>query len=295
MSFALRALLNFSGRLPLRLLHALAAGLGALLWRLPNKPRRLTLWHLERCLPELDEATRQRVARESLTHMMQAVLEAPTFWFGGERRLRAWLTDAQAAQQLQALLAQQHGVIWLCPHLGAWELAGLFCSANGPMSSLYKPQKGALDALMREGRERLGAQLVPTSAGGVKALLAALKRREMIGILPDHDPPPGSGVFAPLFGHAAHTTELVSKLAARSGAPVWFCIAERLPRAAGYRLHLLPAPAAVSDPEQGVAALNAAVEDVIRRWPQQYWWAYRRYRRQPAGAEPFYRQLDARN
>ena len=272
------------GAAPLWLLHALGSGIGNLLWYIPSKPRRLTLWHVERCLPELPAAERERIARASLRHMFKAITEAPAFWFGPRRRLDRWLADETAMRQLAELRAQDRGVIWLCPHLGAWELSGLFCSAGGPMTSLYKPQKDAtVDRIMYDGRTRLGAQLVPTDGGGVKALLTALKRKEMIGILPDHDPPKGSGVFAPLFGMTAHTTELVSKLAARSGAPVWFCLAERLPWGRGYRFHLTPAPAEVADPVHGVAALNRGVEEVVRRMPEQYWWAYERYRHQPDG------------
>ncbi|MGH8443819.1 MAG: lysophospholipid acyltransferase family protein, partial [Solimonas sp.] len=222
-------------------------------------------------------------------HMFKAVTEATGFWFGPRPRLDRWLADADAARQIAELQARGRGIIWLCPHIGAWELAGLFCSAHGAMTTLYKPQKGEVDTLMFAGRSRLGARLVPTTGAGVKALLAALKRREMIGILPDHDPPPGSGAFAPLFGMTAHTTELVTKLAARSGAPVWFCVAERLPHSGGYRFHLSPAPAGVADPVDGVAALNRGVEAIVRRWPQQYWWAYLRYRHQPPGAPNPYR------
>ena len=69
---------------------------------------------------------------------------------------------------------------------------------------------------------------------------------------------------------------------------MWFCIAERLPRGRGYRIHLLPAPEGIADPQTGVAALNRGVEDMIRRWPEQYWWAYRRYRRRPPGEAKFY-------
>lgn len=279
------------GLVPLPLLHGFAALLGAVLARLPLGPARLARWHVERCLPELAPAERRRIARASLGHMLETVLEAPAFWFGPRRRLARWLHDPEAARQAAALRAQGRGVIWLCPHLGAWELAGLFCSAQGPMTTLYKPQKGAADALMRQGRARLGAHLVPTDAGGVRALLAALRRHEMIGVLPDHDPPPGAGRFAPLFGMTAHTSDLVCKLAARSGAPVWFCVAERLPGGRGYRFHLQPAPDGIADPEHGVVALNRGIEDVIRRWPAQYWWAYRRYRHQPPGAPDLYRNL----
>ncbi|WP_028081095.1 lysophospholipid acyltransferase family protein [Solimonas soli] len=288
----LRLLAHACGAAPLWLLHGLGNLIGTVLSRVPSKPRRLTRWHLEHCLPALDRRTRARIERESLRHMFKAVLEAPAFWFGSRRRLERWLADEPARRQLQALRDEGRGVIWLCPHLGAWELSGLFCSAGGPMTSLYKPQKDAtLDRIMHDGRTRLGARLVPTDGGGVKALLTALRRKEMIGILPDHDPPKGSGVFAPLFGMTAHTTELVSKLAARSGAPVWFCIAERLPRGRGYRFHLSPAPAEVADPVAGVAALNRGIEAVVRRMPEQYWWAYERYRHQPDGAANPYRAL----
>lgn len=291
MGTLLRAVFVFVGILPLALLHVAGALCGGLLWLFPNKLRRLSLHHADRCLPELPPARRRQIARRSLLHSAMTVFEAPAIWYGPRWRLRRWLDDGAAQTQLRGLLGGGRGVILLCPHLGAWELAGMFCAAAGPMTTLYKPQKGAVDALILEGRSRLGATLVPTDASGVKSLLQALRRREMIGILPDHDPPEGSGEFAPLFGMPAHTTTLVGKLAARSGAPVWFCIAERLPWGRGFRIHLREAPAAVADAQHGVAALNRAVEDVIREWPEQYWWSYRRYRRQPPGAPDPYRDL----
>jgi len=84
---------------------------------------------------------------------------------------------------------------------------------------------------------------------------------------------------------------LVAKLAARSGAPVWFIAAERLSWGRGFRIHLRPAPRDIADPVLGAAALNTGVEACIREWPEQYWWSYRRYRRQPPGAPDFYAGL----
>lgn len=288
MTRLVRFLLVLLGCLPLLLLHAAAWAIGALLWLLPNKLRRLTRRHLEFCLLELSEAERQRVARQSLMHSMQAVLESPAIWFGPRWRLRRWLHQPDAVRQLKTLQAGGKGVILLCPHIGSWELAGMFCAAHGPMTSLYKPQKGVMDGLIHEGRTRLQARLVPTSATGVKSLLQALKKGEMIGILPDHDPPEGSGVFALFFGVPAHTTPLVTKLAARSGAPVWFCLARRRDWGLGFDITLQPLPAEVADAERGVAVLNQAIETVIRRMPEQYWWGYERYRRRPAGMPSVY-------
>lgn len=286
----LRGLLVGLGYLPLFVLHGVAALVGSLLWVIPNNRKRIALRHLDLCLPELPEADRRYIARQSLIHLAKALLESAAIWFGPEPRLRRWLTDAEAARRLREVFSAS-GSIVLCPHIGSWELAGMFCAAQGPITSLYKPQKGDFDALILEGRSRLGAHLVPTSGAGVKALLQALKQGEMIGVLPDQDPPRGSGVFAPLFGIPAHTTELVSKLAARTQAPVCFCYAERLPWGRGFRFHVTRlATAGIADPAEGAAALNRGIEAVLTHLPEQYWWSYKRFRRLPKGMRSPYKK-----
>lgn len=279
----LRIILILIGALPLPLLHGFGYCVGTLLWWLPNSMKRNTLLHLKLCTPELDDAARKRIARLSLVNSAKAIAEAPALWFGAKWRLRRWMNAPQAQARMRQLMAGGKGLILLSPHLGAWELAGLFCADNGNISSLYKPQKGVMNELILLGRSRNGAKLVPTSTGGVKSLLQALRHGEIVGILPDHDPPPGSGDFAPLFGIPAHTTTLVSKLAARNEVPVYFIYAERLSWGRGFRYHMQQAPAGISSNEQGLVALNQGVEQVVRHLPEQYWWGYKRYRRQPVG------------
>ncbi len=280
----LRWTLFVLGQLPLPLLHGLGWLLGSLLWLVPNGLRAVTRRHLELCFPELSAAERSRIGRRSMIESGKAVCESPALWFGSEQRLRRWIGDPAALRTLQTAVAGGRGAIMLTPHLGAWEIASFFCAQAGPITVLYKPQKGAFDALILRGRSRLGVKPVPTTGGGVKALLGALKRGELVGILPDHDPPDESGTrFAPLFGIPANTMDLVGKLAAR-GAPAWFVMAERLSWGRGYRFHLERAPAGIDDPEAGAAALNQGVEACVTRFPEQYWWSYKRYRRRPPGA-----------
>lgn len=286
-----KVLLIMLGHLPLLILHGMGSVVGNLYWYLPNSRKRIALRHLELCLAELPEPDRRRIAHQSMIHIAKALFEAPAIWYGPEARLRRWLRDPETARRLGSAVGQG-GTIVLCPHIGSWELAGMFCTQVGRITSLYKPQKGTLDSLILEGRARLGAKLVPTTGAGVRALLQALRDKEMIGVLPDQDPPLGSGVFAPLFGIPAHTTELVSKLASRTGSPVWFCYAERLPWARGFRFHATPLPvSSITDAEDGAAALNRAIESVLTHLPEQYWWSYKRFRRLPKGMKSPYAQL----
>ncbi|MBL6749150.1 MAG: lysophospholipid acyltransferase family protein [Nevskia sp.] len=281
------------GQLPLPLLHGLGWLGGWLLWLLPNRYRAITLRHLELCFPERTPDERAGIARRSLAESCKAVCEAPAIWFGAGRRLRHWIGDAEALRSLRAAASGGKGAIILTPHLGAWELASFFAAQCGPITVLYKPQKGAAEAAILRGRSRWPqVRPVPTTGGGVKALLAALRRGELVGILPDHDPPEESGTrFAPFFGIQANTMELVGRLAARTGAPVWFLVAERRPWGRGFRFQVQRAPSGVDDPTMGAAALNQGVEACVARQPEQYWWSYKRFRRRPPGASDLYQNL----
>ena len=285
MQTLLRWTLIVLGQAPLPLLHGLGWLLGSLLWLTPNGFRAVTRRHLELCFPERSPVEREHIVRRSLIESGKAVCEAPAIWFGPERRLRRWIGDEAALRTLRTAMAGGKGAIMLTPHLGAWEIASFFCSQAGPITVLYKPQKGASDAVILQGRSRLaGVKPVPTTGGGVKALLGALKRGELVGILPDHDPPEESGTrFAPLFGIPANTMDLVGKLAARNGAPVWFIVAERLSWGRGFRFQLERAPPGIDDPTLSPVALNQGVEGCVMRLPEQYWWSYKRYRRRPPG------------
>ena len=279
-------------RLPLPLAHALGVILGWLLLWIPNKHRNITRLHIERCLPELSPAQQRSLARRSLRQAGKALCEGPVLWAGPESRVKRLVREVRGAELFQAALNKGQGVITAAPHLGSWEMAGLQCSLMAPITSLYKTQKGDWDALIKQGRERFGATLVPSDNSGVRKLLAALRRGEVVGILPDQDPPRGSGVFAPFFGIQAHSPVLLSRLAKRTGATVLTMYAERLSWGRGYILHFGEVEGAGQDDEQAaVAAVNAAVEYCVQQHPEQYWWAYPRFRRRPDGEDDFYAGL----
>lgn len=286
-------LVQMAGWLPLPVLHAVGWLAGTLMAWIPNSQRETARQQIDLCLPELPESARRSLARRSLIETAKAVVEAPAFWFGPLWRVRRWIRDEAFVAEIRRRADATGGAaIILTPHLGAWELSSICGAQAGPVTVLYKPQNRGnrfLNALMERGRTRSSnIALAPTDAGGVRILLAALRRHEHIGILPDHDPPEGSGSFAPLFGQPAHTMDLVTKLAERTGAAVMYVVCERLSWARGFRFYCLDAPAGIADPQQGPASLNQGLEQCIRRWPGQYWWGYKRFRRLPPGVESPY-------
>ena len=283
-------LLSLFAALPLRWNRRIGGLLGWILAYTPNRQRAYSEINLKLCLPELSDRERQRLLRASLIETGKTAVEAGPIWLWPAERLRGLLGEAQGVEAVDAAVRGGRGVIVATPHLGCWEMAGQYCAARWGITSLYRPPRlAALDDLIRQGRERLGAQLVPTDARGVRQLYETLAQGRMIGILPDQDPGRG-GVFAPFFGIPANSMVLIGRLARKTGAPVFFCFSERLPGASGYRMHFFPAPAGIDDTDPVVAAsaMNRGIETCVRACPEQYQWSYRRFRNRPPGEARIY-------
>lgn len=287
----LKSLLRMLAWLPLRLAHGLGAGLGLLIYRYGRKTTQITRRNLELCFPELSPEQREALVKASLKETGKSLTELGALWFWRMDQARALIRQISGQDQLDAALAQGRGVIIAAPHLGAWELLGLYLPTLRPTTNLYRPPRLAtLDPLLRHVRTRSGAQLVPTDVSGVRALLEGLKRGEITGILPDQDPGFGNGVFTPFFGIPTNTMTLLSRLANKSGAAVFISYAERLPNGAGYRLHFTPAPEDIHsrDTRRSAERLNAVIEAAVRAHPTQYQWSYKRFKTRPEGEDSIY-------
>jgi len=288
---AIIGLLRLTSLLPLPLTHAIGILIGGLLWWIPNDLRRIASRNLVLTFPEMPVADRERLLRRNLWETGKLLLELGPLWLWRGERVLALVRGAVAGEEaLTDTVRRRRGAILLTPHLGAWEMAGLYYSSRHPLTILYRPSRLGLDELSVRGRGRLGGKVVATDARGVRSLLTALRDGEILGILPDQDPGDEGGVFAPFFGISASTMTLVSRLTRNTGAPVFLTWAERLPRGRGFALHLrtLPEVTAAGSLEESAAALNRGVEAAVRSLPAQYLWAYKRFKTRPPGESKLY-------
>jgi len=286
-----RAVLRLLAWLPLRYSQGIGGAVGRTIALFPNGLRRVAEINLASCFPELSARSRRRLLAQTLAETGKTAAEIGALWLWPAERVLALVREVPGDEVLTRALSQGKGLILACPHLGAWELAGLYCATRCKLTALYRPPRmSALDAMIRSARERSGARLVPTDAAGIRALFQALRRGDAVGILPDQDPGRERGVFAPFFGISTNTMILISRLAASTGAPVVIVYAERLPCGAGYSMRFTPAPEDIADadPVTAAAALNRAVEGCVRARPEQYQWTYKRFKTRPAGEQRYY-------
>lgn len=280
---------------PLPALHGFASLLGWLSWVIPNRKQRVALRNVERCFPEKSRAEIEQIARSSLTEELKLFLETPRLWLCSKETMRGYLKQETNINLLDKAFAKGKGVILLTLHQGQFEQPAMCMSERYTFTGLYKEQGGtgggaAIDEASLAGRTRFGGKMIAVKRGVKREVLPLLAANEGVYFVADQDPPPGSGVFAPFFGHLAHTPVLVRTLAQACEAEILVFYGERLPGGRGYKSHYLQAPAAIRDPDPVVSAtaLNAVFEQCVRQLPQQYWWTYKRFRRQPEGAPDFY-------
>ena len=225
-----------------------------------------------------------RQARRAIAEAGKLATELPWLWLR-PRAQKLPKIQWQGVEHLEAALALGKGVVFMTPHVGSFEVvpqahAARFSEKYGAMTILYKPSKFAwLDDLLKAARSAPGLEAAPTTTGGVRMILKSLKQGRVVGMLPDQVPGEGQGVWAPFFGRPAYTMTLALRLARQSGAPMLVALGDRLPWGRGYVIHVHPLHLPLDQGDTvAAAALNAAMEDLIRQRPGMYLWSYARYK-----------------
>ncbi len=297
----LHSLLSLTGRLPLRVLHAVGSLLGRVFWIVNGRERRVTEINLS-LLDTQNSVQKGHVAagigafdaRRVLIETGKSVVEVAKIWSGRPECALQLVREVRGGGLLDEAITAGRGVIIAAPHLGCWELLNYWLAARTRLAIVYRPPRNAaIEPLLVKARGALDVEQVRAEGAGVRTLYRRLNAGGVVGILPDQQPRQGEGVFAPFFGIEALTMVLVPRLAERTGATVLFAFAERLDDGAGFRIHVVPAPEgiAVADLRIACSALNQGVEDCVRLAPLQYQWHYKRYSKRPPGERNPYRPV----
>lgn len=266
--------------LPLGLLQALGAALGLLVYAASGLYRQRLRANLE--LAGYDPTV---LARKAAAQAGRMVGELPAVWFRNGSMAPVHKVQVIGKEHVDAAHAQGHGVLYLTPHLGCFEVSAQAASLWGPITVMYRPpRKAALVPLSLASRQRHNLATAPANLAGVRQLLRALRAGEAVGLLPDQAPAQGEGVWANFFGRPAYTMTLPARLVQLGNARIILASALRLPGGRGYTLTLEPFPEELdAAPQRAAAQINHALETLVRRCPEQYLWGYNRYKR-PSGA-----------
>lgn len=289
--------LSVKSRLAVALLHGLAKlppdwadrtgrTLGRKLDSGKSRAKRTTQTNIELAFPEMPVIERQRLVRASLKDLGEKAARMARVWVLGKNNPDK-IQDPDNYEVFTESLAHGHGVMLLVPHLGNWELLGQWVSDHGPLNAMYRPAKlQGIDELVLAGRTSQGYKVHPTNMKGVAGLMKALKRGEMVAVLPDQEPDQAGGEWATFFGQPALTMTLAHRIAQKCpNARVLLASAIKTAHRQ-YQVVLEPVPESFSRPD-GLQVMNDGIEALVRQYPEQYQWEYKRFSTQPDGVSPY--------
>jgi KDO2-lipid IV(A) lauroyltransferase len=182
--------------------------------------------------------------------------------------------------------AKGRGVLVLTLHIGNWELLPMsFISQGFNVSLVYRPLDfGPADQFFLQYRSRFGGNPIPKKKS-MRKLLHALRRQECVGLLLDQDSGLTAGVFADFFGQPACTNKGMALLTLKTQAPVISACLVR--RGLGFDIHIGPEIPLIRNDDKdkevqiNTQQYNKALEDIIRRHPEQWLWVHRRWKNRP--------------
>jgi KDO2-lipid IV(A) lauroyltransferase len=293
-----RALLLILSHLPRRAALTLGRLTASLGFRILSKLRRAGERSLEIAYPEMNAEARTEILRESFQSLGRTMGVVGGFGQIDRENIKDLIEcdfDEQFAAEFEEIRTSNRGFIILTGHIGNWELFALAYSMFfGPSNLLSrKMDNPKIDAMVSGMRERFGnRQIDKTNAAG--PILRILNRGEAVGILADVNTHPKEGVFVPFFGVDACTTAGVAMLAQRAGAAIVPLFAVWDERKGKYSMinEKIIEPADTGDRKADIVAttaeFTAALERVIRKYPDQWIWIHRRWKTRPPGESELY-------
>jgi len=286
--------LRVLGLLPRRLARAAGVGIGYLFYALHGRLRRVGHRNLELAFPEKTVAERRRILRgvyRSLGRLLAEFTKFPSYTRENVARVAVY----DGFENYEAARDRGKGVIFMTAHLGGWEIGSFAHSLYGhPLNVVgRKLDNPYLDRLVNDYRTMHGNRAFDKDEFA-RGLLAAMRKGETVGILMDTNMTPPQGVFVEFFGKLACTASGVARVASHTGAavvPAFTIWDEELGK---YRIHFEPAIPLVrtgnaeADAVTNTQAFTKAIEDMVRKHPEQWLWVHRRWKTRPVGEKGIY-------
>lgn len=283
------ALLRFFSVLPYNWIKKISTFLGKLLFKFAKKRKHIIETNINLCFPEKTPAERQALSLKAFISTVTALFEVPISWWGSKNKI-ARLHQVEGMEHLENALKKGKGVILLSSHFTTMEIAGTFlCSHIDNLVLTYKRSHNeVLEYFIQTQRLKKSAGLIKHK--NLREMIRSIKQGNVVWFAPDQDFGYKDSVFAPFMGVPASTLLSTKRISKITGAPVVPFYGARLNEQSSYVIRLSPAienfPS--DDDLADATAINKAIETQVKRTPEQYLWAHRRFKTRPKDEKSFY-------
>lgn len=278
--------------LPFPVLCFLGKGLGRLFYLIGRSRRRIVETNLALCFPELSLNERRKLAIRNFENYGISVFELPLGWWASGRRIKKLGGDVKGLEHIVNLNGQ--GALLLSMHFVHVDPCAQSLVTQGiSMDLMYRVHNNPVyEYVQSVGRMRRSPDSEIFSRKDVRGVAKSLKKGRLVWYAPDQDFGKIGTVFVPFFGVPAATITATSKFAALGNARVLPFFHYRRADCKGYNLEIFPPldnfPS--GDDKADAERINQLVESFVRRCPEQYLWAHRRFKTRPDGEPSLYQR-----
>jgi KDO2-lipid IV(A) lauroyltransferase len=282
------------GILPRSVARAIGALVGSLAFTLFGRLRRVGLQNLSLAYPTWTAQQRQAALKTVYRNLGYQLAEF-CLMSGYTAMQASRFVEYEGLERYLAARARGKGVLVVTGHLGAWELSSFYHSLVGyPMGLVIRRLDNPLvDAFVNRIRCLHGNRVIHKD-DFARGLIASMRAGETVGILMDTNMTPPQGIFVPYFGVDACTGAGLARIALKTDAAVlpgfllWDDARRKYVLRFGECMELLRTGNADADIRANTAAFTRAIEDAVRRNPEQWLWMHRRWKTRPAGEQGVY-------
>jgi len=288
-------LLKTIGAMPRPVARFAGARIAAfLLWLRPGL-RRAAMENLRLAFPEWSKKQRRTALRGMVRQLGWMGAEFAHFPRHTKKNIER-LVLLDGFENFATAQARGKGVLFLTGHMSAWELApfaqGLF---GYPLHFLVRAIDNArVDALITRYRCLSGNSPIEKNQSA-RAVLKVLAAGGTVGVLADHNTLHTEGVFVDFFGIPACTTAGLARFALHTDAAVvpgflhWDASLRKYRLCFGPAIELVRSGDDARDIRENTQRFTLAVENYVRRYPDQWLWLHRRWKTRPQGEPSIYR------
>jgi KDO2-lipid IV(A) lauroyltransferase len=287
-------ILKTLGALPRSVARGFAAFVTSLLFSLQPKLQKTTEFNLRLAFPDWTDTQRKEATRKMVRNLGWMAAEFARL----PRLTKENVEDVVILEGHENFLEGQRrgkGVLYLTGHIGAWELSSFAHALYGyPLHYMARPlDNKRLDALVNKYRCASG-NLPIFKNESARVMLRILKDSGTVGILADQNTLPAEGEFVDFFGKLACTTTGLARVALHTGAAVVPGYAYWDESIQKYRLRFEPPVELIQtgDTERDVfdntQRFAKVIEEIIRKYPDQWVWVHKRWKTRPEGEPALY-------
>ena len=289
------------GLLPRSLARGFAVAVMRFFYALLPRLRKTAELNLRIAFPDWNDVQRNTVIRGMLRNLGWMAAEFARFPKHSKQNIERIIVLDGHENFLEGH-RRGRGVVYLTGHIGAWELSSFAHALYGyPLHYMARPiENQRIDTLVNKYRCLSGNRPIFKNESA-RVTLKVLKEAGTIGILADQNTMPQEAVFVDFFGKTASTTTGIARLALHTDAAVVPGYAVWDANLGKYRLRFEPPVELIrtGDAERDILEntrkFAKILEDIIRKYPEQWVWVHGRWNTRPSGEPPVYDFREAKH